>query len=92
MSKFKEQAFAATAPENRHPTSTKGSGRGAIKVGSLLGAPVKHKDPKKGHQNRFRAFCLRTIGTEVDFPDTTNVRYQSHGNAATEIIITFNFT
>ena len=85
MSKFKEQAVA-TAPENENATSAKGSGRGAIKVCSLLGALVKHKDPKKGHQNRFRAFCFHAIGEEINFPDTSNTRYQSHANAATEII------
>ena len=85
MSKFKAQA-AAAAPENEDPASAKGSGRGAVKVCSLLGALVKHRDPKKGHQNRFRAFCLRSIGEEIDFPDTSNTRYQSHAKAATEII------
>ena len=87
MSKFKAQAVAAAVtPENKDPASVKGSGRGAIKVGSLLGALVKHKDPKKGHQNRFRAFCLRAVGEEINFPDTSNTRYQSHAKAATEII------
>jgi hypothetical protein len=47
---------------------------------------VKHKDPKKGHQNHFRAFCLCAISEEVDFPDTSNTQYQSHAKAATEII------
>jgi len=83
--KFMAQAIAL-APENEDPTSAKGLGRGAIKVASLLGALVKHRDPKKGHQNRFRVFCLRAIGREIKFPDTSNTRYQSHAKAATEII------
>ena len=85
MNKFKAQAAAAT-PKNEDPTSAKGPGRGAVKLASLLGALVKHKDPDKGHQHRFRAFCLRLLHYEVQFPDTSNTRYQSHLYAATEII------
>ena len=85
MSKFKAQA-AAAAPENEDLSSAKGSGRGAIKLTSLLGALVKNKDRKKGHQDRFRAFCLRFLSYEIQFPDTSNTRYQSHTHAATEVI------
>jgi hypothetical protein len=85
MSKFKAQAVAA-APENEDSTSVKGSGRGAIKLTSLLGALVKHKDRNKGHQDRFRTFCLRFLPHEIQFPDTSNTRYQSHSYAATEVI------
>ena len=84
MNKFKAQA-ATAAPENVAP-SAKGSGRGAIKLTSLLGALVKNKDRKKGHQDRFRAFCLRFLPYEIQFPDTSNTRYQSHTYAATEVI------
>ena len=60
--------------------------RGATKLTSLLGALLKDKNPKKGHQDRFRAFCRKTLGTEILFPDTSNNRYQSHGYAATEVV------
>lgn len=58
--------------------------RGAIKLTDLLGALVKHKDPKKGHQDLFRVFSKEYLkGQEaVLFPDTSNTRYQSHTSAA----------
>jgi hypothetical protein len=70
---------------------TKGKGgrqpeRGGVKLASLLGALVKHKNPNKGHQARFRVYCRKVLGFEILFPDTSNNRYQSHGYAATEIV------
>lgn len=61
------------------------SDRGGVKLTSLIGALVRHKDPKKGQQDRFRAFS-RKVGFEVYFPDTSNTRYQSHTYAAAEIV------
>jgi len=60
--------------------------RGGVKLTSLLGALVKNKNPNKGHQARFRVYCRKILGYEILFPDTSNNRYQSHGNAATEIV------
>ena len=62
------------------------SDRGGLKLTSLIGALVKHKDPKKGQQDRFRTFSRKAIGFEVYFPDTSNTRYQSHTFAAAEIL------
>ena len=62
------------------------SERGGIKLTNLVGALVKHKDPKKGQQDRFRTFSRNNVGYEVHFPDTSNTRYQSHTRAATEIL------
>ena len=71
--------------------SEKGKGgrqpeRGGVKLAGLLGALLKNKNSKKGHQDRFRTFCRKVIKTEILFPDTSNNRYQSHGYAATEIV------
>jgi len=80
----------ATATESGSaPKKGKGgrqSDRGGPKLTSLLGALVKNKNPKKGHQARFRVYCRKVLGFEILFPDTSNNRYQSHGYAATEII------
>jgi len=62
------------------------SERGGIKVTNLISALVKNKDPKKGQQDRFRTFSRINVGYEVHFPDTSNTRYQSHTNAAVEIV------
>ena len=60
--------------------------RGGIKLASLLGALVKHKNQSKGHQARFRIYCRKKLGFKILFPDTSNNCYQSHGYAATEIV------
>lgn len=82
---------AQTADAESGSAPTKGNGgrrpeRGGVKLTSLLGALVKHKNPNKGHQARFRVYCRMVLGFEVLFPDTSNNRYQSHGCAATKII------
>jgi hypothetical protein len=60
--------------------------RGAIKLTRLVGALVNHKDDKKGYHDLFRHFCHAVICREVNFPDTSNTRYQCYCNAATELI------
>jgi hypothetical protein len=62
--------------------------RGGVKLTDLLGALVKHRETKKGHQERFRAFSVEFLGVPrpIQFPDTSNNRYQTHGLAATEIL------
>lgn len=62
------------------------SERGAVKLAQLVGALVNHKDDKKGYHNLFRHFCHSVIHQEVNFPDTSNTRYQCYCNAATELI------
>lgn len=61
--------------------------RGAVKLTQLVGALVNHKDDKKGYHNLFRHFCHSVIHREVNFPDTSNTRYQCYCNAATELIV-----
>jgi len=72
------------------PKKKKRGGRqpesGGVKLTGLLGALVKDRNPKKGHQARFRVYCRKMLGFEILFPDTSNNRYQSHGYAATEIV------
>ena len=85
MSKSQEAAAeSGLAPEKGK--SGRQPERGGVKLTSLLGALLKNKNPKKGHQHRFRSFCRKVLRTEILFPDTSNNRYQSHGYAATEII------
>lgn len=61
--------------------------RGAVKLAQLIGALVNHKDNKKGYHNLFRHFCHSVIHQEINFPDTSNTRYQCYCNAATELIV-----
>jgi hypothetical protein len=86
MNKFKTVAAkSGSIPEE----SIVGPGeRGGVKLTDLLGSLVKHRETKKGHQERFRAFSIEflRIPRPVQFPDTSNNRYQTHGFAATEIL------
>ena len=86
MNKFKAiAAESGSVPEE----SLVGPGdRGGAKLTGLLGSLVKHRETKKGHQEHFRAFSVEFLKTPrpVQFPDTSNDRYQSHGHAATEIL------
>lgn len=87
----KAQAIAAESGHSPILSPKKGKGRrqpesSGVKLTGLLGALIKDRNPKKGHQARFRVYCRKTLGFEILFPDTSNNRYQSHGYAATEIV------
>ena len=85
MSKSQALAAESGAPPQKGKRGRRPE-RGGVKLTDLLGALLKNKNPKKGHQDRFRGFCRKVLGTEILFPDTSNNRYQSHGYAATEIV------
>jgi hypothetical protein len=86
MNKFKAIAAKSGSLPEESPVGT--GDRGGAKLTGLLGSLVKHRETKKGHQERFRAFSIEFLGISrpVQFPDTSNNRYQSHGFAATEIL------
>ena len=56
MNKAKEKAAESSLACN-NGKGVRRPERGAVKLTSLLGALIKHKNPKKGHQVRFRVFC-----------------------------------
>ncbi|KAF8592454.1 hypothetical protein K439DRAFT_1610258 [Ramaria rubella] len=60
---------------------------GAIKATSLAGAVFCHKDDKKGQQDSLKYFFEDTLGYPISFPDTSNTRYQSHCEAASELLV-----
>ena len=86
MNKFKAVAAnSGTVPEE---ALERAGDRGGVKLTDLLGSLVKHRETKKGHQDRFRAFSIHFLGTSqpIQFAETNKSRYQSHGYAATEIL------
>lgn len=89
MNKFKTIAAKSSATLEEEDLAGAGD-RGGPKLTGLLSSLVKHKETKKGHQECFQAFSLAFLkpdtGQPVQFPDTSNNRYQSHGLAATEIL------
>jgi hypothetical protein len=90
LNKDKAVAVRSADPDTKSPKSydvEDVSDRGAVKLTRLVGALVNHKDDKKGYHDLFRHFCRAVIHREVNFPDTSNIRYQCYCNAATELIV-----
>jgi len=86
MNKFK--AIAAKSNSLQEESLVRAGDGGGVKLTDLLGSLVKDRETKKGHQDHFWAFSIEflKIPRPVQFPDTSNNRYQSHGLAATEIL------
>ena len=63
------------------------SGAGGVKATTLAGAIFNNKDNKKGQQDTLQAFLITKLGYSISFPDTSNICYHSHCNAATELIL-----
>jgi hypothetical protein len=63
------------------------STRGGIKVCALAGAIFNNKDDKKGQGDRHVDFMSQKLEKQHKrFPDTSNTRFGSYGDAAAEII------
>ena len=63
------------------------SDAGGVKLTSLAGAIFNRKDDKKGQQDSLQTFMLTKLGYQVPFPDTSNICYPSHCNAASELCV-----
>ncbi|THV01335.1 hypothetical protein K435DRAFT_572870, partial [Dendrothele bispora CBS 962.96] len=59
---------------------------GAIKLTSLLGALLNHKDDKKGQHDTFKYYFQEKYGYSINCPDTSNTRFQSHSDCAIFIL------
>ena len=82
-------AAAASGPSSAKNRAAEVSQGGGVKLTSLAGALFRHKDEKKGQQDTFRIFfeAAEAVGFTVKFPDTSNTRYQSHCDAAAELLV-----
>ncbi|KAI0708072.1 hypothetical protein C8T65DRAFT_708596 [Cerioporus squamosus] len=82
-------AAAALGPSAAKDRATEVSQGGAVKLTSLAGALFRHKDDKKGQQDTLRIFfeAAEAVGFSIKFPDTSNTRYQSHCEAAAELLV-----
>ncbi|EUC65941.1 hypothetical protein RSOL_503290 [Rhizoctonia solani AG-3 Rhs1AP] len=74
------------AQKNKDPDN---STRGVIKLTSLAGALFNNKDDKKGYHSTVDGFFQKEFGHSKRFPDTSNTRFGSHCEAATEIVLHF---
>jgi hypothetical protein len=63
------------------------STRGGVKTCALAGAIFNNKDDKKGQADKHVDFMSRKLfRPHPRFPDTSNTRFGSHGDAAAELI------
>ena len=72
-----------TAAEKRAEEVSK---RGGVHATNLGGMIFRHKDMKKGQQDTYLWYMEQHIGHRVPFPDVSNTRYGSHGEAAATIL------
>ena len=63
------------------------SAGGAQKVLDLAGAVFRHKDSKKGQHDSLCYHMENILGFKVQWPDTSNTRYHSHGDAACKFLV-----
>jgi len=73
-----------------YDTAEEVSTGGAVKLAGLAGEVFNNKNKKKGQQNTYRYFMEDKTGHIVNFPDTSNTRYQSYGQAASALIINWD--
>jgi len=59
---------------------------GGIKATQLAGALFNHKDDKKGHHNISCFWWQENVGSEFNFPDTSNTHLGSYCDGATAIL------
>ena len=60
---------------------------GGVKAASIAGHIFSNKDDKKGYQDLHKRHFEPITGKWVRFPDTSNTRYQSFGEAAAELLV-----
>ncbi|KAJ3777367.1 hypothetical protein FB446DRAFT_607864, partial [Lentinula raphanica] len=77
-----------TAAASRAHEKSKG---GAIKVTTLAGTVFRHKDRKRGQQDTLRFYFDKEFGFTIEFPDTSNSRFQSHAQASAILITHLDF-
>ncbi|KIJ35205.1 hypothetical protein M422DRAFT_262587 [Sphaerobolus stellatus SS14] len=79
----------ATAAGDAEPAQP--SQGGAVKAMSLAGGIFNHKDDKKGEQDSLQYAFEEQFGYFLNFPDISNTCYQSHREAAAELIAHLDF-
>ena len=72
-----------TTAEIRAEEVSKRSGSHATTLGGMI---CRNKDKKKGQQDTYDFFMEVNVGHRVPYPDVSNTRYGSHGEAAGTII------
>jgi hypothetical protein len=80
----RQEASAPTAAEKRAEEVSKRGGCHTTMLGGLI---CRNKDKKKGQHDTYNQYMEVHIGHHVPYPDVSNTRYGSHGEAAATIIV-----
>ena len=80
----RSNASMPTAAEAHAEQVSKRGGTHATSLGGML---FRNKDKKKGQQDTYDWYMEYHIGYRVPYPDVSNTRYGSHGEAAATIIV-----
>ena len=73
-----------TPAEKRAAESSKRGGSHATMLGGMI---CRNKDKKKGQQDTYNFYMLKNVGHDVPYPDVSNTRYGSHGEAASTLVV-----
>ena len=84
-------AILAATDSSRAPTSAEKraeevSKRGGCHAATLGGMICRNKDKKKGQHDTYNIYMMKQVGEAIPYPDVSNTRYGSHGEAAATII------
>ncbi|KAI0073103.1 hypothetical protein K474DRAFT_1650010 [Panus rudis PR-1116 ss-1] len=83
----KDNAAAASLGADAKKRAEEASSGGGTKIVQLAGALFNHKDDKKGHQDSWRFYAEDKLGYRINFPDASNIRFQSHTTGAGELLV-----
>ncbi|TFY78770.1 hypothetical protein EWM64_g5238 [Hericium alpestre] len=87
---FNKENAAVIADEMASTSKTRAeqqTSHGGMKTTALAGAIFRNKYEKKGQQDNFQWFFTSVLGYMVQFPDTSNTRFGSHCDAASELLV-----
>jgi hypothetical protein len=80
----RRSSSALTAAEKRAEEVSKRGGCHTTMLGGLI---CRNKDKKKGQHDTYNQYMEINVGHHVPYPDVSNTRYGSHGEAAATIIV-----
>lgn len=90
LKRILDPATASDGPlTNNEVTALESSTRGGVKAVALAGAIFNNKDDKKGHGDSHVYHFTEIMGPKSNFrrfPDTSNTRFGSYGEAAGELL------
>ncbi|OJT11000.1 hypothetical protein TRAPUB_12483, partial [Trametes pubescens] len=78
---------AATTGASARDQAAASSCGGGVKLAELAGTLFNNKDNKKGQHDTMRYYFEAMVGERINFPDTSNTRYQSYCKAAGELLV-----